>query len=215
MKQFETILSSQEILTKQGQYMIFTTVEKRDARFNLSNQENRNNMMKRTFLPFITLSVLITASGITLAADFNDISDDDFFKMRDQMQTMDDGARDAYRTERQSRMMNMDQSQRDSRFSDMGASGKRNMDQQGQRNAYRKRDGSGGGQQRGKGQGGKGQGSRSGEGSGNQYRYGQSNSSDGGSQYRYGQGNSTGSGSQNRYGQGSSTGGGRRYGGGR
>ena len=28
MKQFETILSSQEILTKQGQYMIFTTVEK-------------------------------------------------------------------------------------------------------------------------------------------------------------------------------------------
>ena len=143
--------------------------------------------MKKAFLEFITLSVLITASGITFASDFGDLSDDDFFDMRDQMQTMDSGDRDAYRSERQSRMMSMDQSQRESRFDDMGASGKRNMEQQGQRQGSRKRDGSGGGKGKGRGS----QRSQSEDGSGNQYRYGQGNSSGGGGggggQHRYGQ----------------------------
>ena len=156
--------------------------------------------MKRAFLEFITLSVLISASGITLANDFSNLSDDDFFDKREQMRTMGDSDKEAYRSEAQTRMNNMDQSQRDERFENMGASGKRNMDNNAQRNQNRKRDGSGEGKQRGKGQGGgKGQGNHSD--SGSQNRYGQSNSSGSGNQYRYGQGNSSGSGNQYRYGQ--------------
>ncbi len=56
--------------------------------------------MKRAFLEFITLSFLITASGTTLAGDFSDLSDDDFHNMSAQIQTMDDGDKDAYRAER-------------------------------------------------------------------------------------------------------------------
>ncbi len=75
--------------------------------------------------------------------------------MRDQMRIMDEGDRDAYRTERQSRMSSIDQSERYTRFSEMCASGKRNMENNGQRKGSRKRDGSGGGQQKGKGGGGR------------------------------------------------------------
>ena len=101
--------------------------------------------MKRAFLQFITLSVLISASGLTLANEFSDLSDDDFIKMRDQVRTMDDSTKDAYRAENQSRMMNMDQSQRDARFENMGASGKKNMNRTAQKNQSRNQGGYKGG----------------------------------------------------------------------
>jgi hypothetical protein len=55
------------------------------------------------------------------AEDFSLKSNDDLFAIRDQMRTMDNETRDAHRSERQSRMRNMDQSERDSMFADMGA----------------------------------------------------------------------------------------------
>lgn len=146
-----------------------------------------NTIIKNMIYKLIIISSL-SFSAISAAEDFSTIPDDKFFDMREQVRTMDDDSRNTYRTERQGRMMTMDQSERDSRFADMGASGRKNMENRGQRNGQkngqRKRDGSGGGQQRGKGQGG------------------QSGHSDSSSQYRYGQSSET-------------SGGGRRGGGGR
>jgi len=134
-------------------------------------------------------SVSFSSSAIAEDLDFSLPSDNDFFAMKDQVRTMDDTSKDAYRSERQSRMMNMDQSERDSRFADMGASGKRNMDENSQRKGSGKRDGSGSGKQKRKGQGNQSEGDQSG---GNQYRYGQSNNSS----------SSSGSGGGRRYGGG-------------
>ena len=131
----------------------------------------------------------ISLSSVAAAEDFTTRTNDELFGMRDQMRTMSDSDKDAYRTERQSRMGSMDQSERDTRFSEMGASGKRNMENNGQRQGSRKRDGSGGGKQKGKGGGGQG----------------------GGKQYRYGQNGDSGSGGGHRGGGG----GGGRYGSGR
>jgi len=159
--------------------------------------------MNKTYIKYLMVAS-ISFSGTAFAEDFSLKSDDDFFGMKDQVRTMDNDTRDAYRTERQSRMMNMDQSQRESQFGDMGASGKRNMSGGNQyRNQHRN--------QHRYGQGnGSGSGNRYGQGSssssGNQY--GQGSNSGGGN--RYGQG--SGSGGGNRYGQGSSSGGGNRYG---
>ncbi len=177
--------------------------------------------MKNTLSGLIIVSS-VAFTGVTFAEDFSRPTNDEFFGMRDQVRTMDEASKDAYRAERQNRMMNMDQGERDSRFKDMGASGKRNMDQKGQRG--RSGGGKGQGQGQGRGKGGQGNSSGSGNqyrygqgndsGSGNQYRYGQGNDSGSGNQYRYGQGNDSGSGSMNRYGQGNSTGSGsmNRYG---
>jgi len=136
-------------------------------------------MQRVIYIPIIISSVTFSALSYaedSFAEDFSLKTNDELFDMREQTRTMDESARNAYRTERQSRMMNMDQTQRDARFADMGASGRKNMENSGQHNGSRKRDGSGGGQQRGKGRGG--QGNSSGE--GNQYRYGQSSESGGG-----------------------------------
>ena len=105
-------------------------------------------MMKKTYLEYI-IAASITLSGAAFAEDFALKSNDDLFGMKDQVRTMDEGTRDAYRAERQNRMRTMDQSERDSRFSDMGASGKRNMDRISQNQRSRMRDGSGGGQRKG------------------------------------------------------------------
>ena len=155
--------------------------------------------MKKSIVKMIMLTS-VSLSGAAYAVDYSHTSNDELFGMKDQTRTMSEADRNAYRTERQSRMGSMDQSERDARFSQMGASGKRNMENSGQRGGSRKRDGSGGGQQRGKGGGG-------GQGGGNQYRYGQDSGSGGGNQYRYGQ--NSGSGGAQRGG-----GGGGRYGGG-
>ena len=117
--------------------------------------------MKTTFLN-LTIIVTLPLSGIVFAEDFSDKSNDEFFDMRNQIQTMDTNTRNAYRTERQNRMSNMEPSERESRFANMGASGKRIMEQMGQNNQSRKRDGSGGGKQHGKGRGGQGGGNRHG-----------------------------------------------------
>ena len=117
--------------------------------------------MKTTFLN-LTIILTLPLSGIVFAEDFSDKSNDELFDMRSQVQTMDTETRNAYRTERQNRMSNMDQSERESQFANMGASGKRNMEQAGQNNQSRKRDGSGGGKQYGKGRGGQGGGNRHG-----------------------------------------------------
>ncbi len=154
--------------------------------------------MKKT-LSGIVLLTSISLSGLSYADDYTQYSNDDLFGMRDQVRTMDDASRDAYRTERKSRMSSMDQTERDSRFSNMGASGQRNMDQMG---GGRGRGGGGGG---GGGQHRYGQNNDSGSGSQNRYRYQQN--SDSSSQYGYGGGSGGG-----QYGGG---GGGRRYGGGR
>ncbi|MBE9526552.1 MAG: hypothetical protein IME94_06205 [Proteobacteria bacterium] len=136
--------------------------------------------MKKTIYQVLIITS-ISLSGAVSAEDFSTKTNDELFGMRDQMRTMDDGDKDAYRTERQSRMGSMDQSERDTRFSEMGASGKRNMENSGQRQGSRKRDGSGGGQQKGKGGGG-------GQGGGNQYRYGQNGGSGSGGGQRGGGG---------------------------
>jgi len=142
--------------------------------------------MKKTIYQVLIITS-IGLSGTVSAEDFSTKTNDELFGMRDQMRTMDEGDRDAYRTERQSRMGSMDQSERDTRFSEMGASGKRNMENSGQRQGSRKRDGSGGGQQKGKGGGG-------GQGGGNQYRYGQNGGSGSGGGHRGGGGGRYGSG---------------------
>jgi len=125
-------------------------------------------------------SVNFSGSAIAEDLDFSLHNNDDLFAMRDQMQTMDNTTKDAYRSERQNRMMNMDQSERDSRFADMGASGKNNMDRMSQKNRSGKGNGDGSGKQKRKGQGS------------NQNRYGQANSSTDQSAYgggrRYGAG---------------------------
>ena len=144
--------------------------------------------MKKIISTFLLAST-ISFSGSSFAEDldFSLPSNDDLFAMKDQVRTVDDTTKNAYRSEHQSRMMNMDQTERDSRFADMGASGKRNMDEMSQKNRS------------GKGKG-------NGDGSGKQKRKGQSSQSDG-NQYRYGQANDSDSQS--------TTGGGGRYGGGR
>jgi len=162
--------------------------------------------MKTAYIKFITFSALMTLSGITIAEDYSNSSNDEFFGMRDQVRTMDEASKDAYRTERQSRMRSMEDSERESRFGGMGASGKRNMEQGSDRGS-RKRDGSGGGKGKGRGQGG-------GQGSGNQYRYGQGGEQGSGNQYRYGQSDEQGSGNQYRYGQSGGQGKGKGQGGG-
>ena len=111
----------------------------------------------------------ISLSAVSFAEDYSLKTNDELFGMKDQVRVMDASDRDAYRTERQSRMGSMDQTERDARFSDMGASGKRNMENNGQGQGSRKRDGSGGGQGKGGGQG-----------NGKQHRYGQNGGGGGG-----------------------------------
>lgn len=115
--------------------------------------------MKKTFLN-LTIILTLPFSVIVFAEDFSGMSNDELFDMRSQVQTMDTETRNYYRTERRNRMSNMDQSERESQFENMGASGKRNMEQTGQNNQSRKRDGTGGGRQYGKGRGGQGGGNR-------------------------------------------------------
>lgn len=146
-------------------------------------------MIKKTIYKVVIISSL-SFSAISAAEDYSTATNDEFFNMRDRVRTMDEGSKDAYRSERQSRMMNMDQSERDSRFADMGASGRKNMENSGQKQGQRKRDGSGGGQQRGKGRGGQGGHSDS----SSQYRYGQSSETSGGGGGRRGGGGRYGSG---------------------
>ena len=187
MKQFETNRLNKEILLKPYIDMIDDSYLKKEI------------MMKKSIVKMIMLTS-VSLSGAAYAVDYSSTSNDELFGMKDQVRTMSETDRNAYRTERQSRMGSMDQSERDTRFSEMGASGKRNMENNGQRGGSRKRDGSGGGKQKGKGGGG-------GQGGGNKYRYGQDSDSGGGNQYRYGQDCGSGGGQRG--------GGGGRYGGGR
>lgn len=118
--------------------------------------------MKKAIVKVIIMSS-IGLSGVVSALDLSMTSNDDLFAMKDQVRTMSEADRSAYRTEHQGRMSSMDQTERDARFSEMGASGRKNMENNCQRGGSRKRDGSGGGQQRGKG-GGEGGASRRGGG---------------------------------------------------
>ena len=111
--------------------------------------------MKTTFLN-LTIILTLPLSGVVFAEDFSGKSNDELFNMISQVQTMDTETRNAYRTERQNRMGNMDQSERHSRFANMGAIRGKNMEQRGQNNQLRKRDGSGGGKQYGNGRNGQG-----------------------------------------------------------
>jgi len=126
----------------------------------------------KKILATLLLGSTISFSGSSLAEDldFSLPSNNDLFAMKDQVRTMDDTTKNAYRSERQSRMISMDQSERDSRFADMGASGKQNMDEMSQRNRSGKGNGDGSGKQKRRGQ--------SSQSDGNQYRYGQANNSD-------------------------------------
>lgn len=156
--------------------------------------------MKKTIINLALTGLLLSISGISTAADYSAYSNEELFGMQDQVRALDNDSRNAYRTERQSRMQSMNQNQRQS-YINMGASGRKNMERMGQRN------------------GGIGRGQGGGGGGGKQHRYGQGNGD--GNQYRYGQSGGYGGSSYrntNRYGAGIGSGmnsgsyGGSRYG---
>jgi len=158
--------------------------------------------MKTAYLTFI-LAASIPFLATVNAEDFSLKSDKDFFGMKSQVQEMDNATKDAYLAKHQKRMRNVDQSGKQLRFSDKGASGKKNMQKMG-RPAKGKGNDTGSGSKISYGQGND-------SGSGSKISYGQGNDTGSGNQYSLGQGNTTGSGGKISYGQGNDTGSGNQY----
>ncbi|EGW53380.1 hypothetical protein QQ73_03825 [Candidatus Endoriftia persephone str. Guaymas] len=120
--------------------------------------------MKKSLITTLILSGLLPATGALAAEDYTQYSTPDLLQMGDEVRYMSEADRDAYRSERQSRMQSMSQEERQTMRSEMGTSsgGYRNMagaeQGQGSMTRSRLRDGSGdgGGQRRGGGFGGGG-----------------------------------------------------------
>lgn len=151
--------------------------------------------MKFTLPPLIIL-FLVTFSANSFSKDYYLQSDKELLDIKKQLHGMDETEKKTYRTELQNPIITGEQTKNDSRFGDMGASGKKNL----QRMTQKKRSN---GKHKGKGKGkGKRRGSQTND--NNQYRYGQGNDSESELNYRYDQGNDSSSENHYRYGQGSS-----------
>jgi len=158
--------------------------------------------MKTAYLTFI-LAALIPFSATVHAEDFSLKSNAKFFGMKNQVKEMDKATKDAYLAEHKKRRRNIEKSGKQLRFSDKGASGKKNTQKMSHPTEGKGND-IGSGNKISYGQGND-------TGSGNKISYGQGNDSGSGSQISLGQGNTTGSGGKISYGQGNDTGSGNQY----
>ncbi len=115
-------------------------------------------MKNGIMIKILTLAAGLFVAGQILAVDFTSYSNEELFQMRDQARYMSSEDRDAYRSERQSRMQSMSQEERMSMRSDGSLGGYRSAsgsaNGQGSMTRSRLRDGSGGGQGKRYGQGG-------------------------------------------------------------
>jgi len=116
-------------------------------------------MMKNGLIACFIVALWMPLTATVAAEDFSSYSTEDLIQMRDQARYMSEEDRDAYRSERKSRMESMSQEERQAMRDGNASRRSRNMsgaDQgQGTRTRSRLRDGSGGGSGKRHGGGGR------------------------------------------------------------